>query len=185
MYPAHLHVTATVLCLLYNVPVGWAAIFSPSPPHLSTVAWRPVPRRRMPRDATRPFSRSDSSSCAIRCRLLFEVFGALCFLLPWRAGRFFLSLPLSLLGYYWLRAMELEGSVVAGLFLSCLHWSAWSWARAWARPPGYASRTAKETVSLAGCSLAPLRAASTYQRLASTGTDCDSSIAPCRLSRHS
>lgn len=69
--------------------VGWAAIFSHLP-HLSTVAWRPVPRRRMPRDATRSFSRSDSSTCAIRCRLLLVVL-ELCFLLPWRAA--FLSLP--------------------------------------------------------------------------------------------
>lgn len=47
----------------------------------------------MPRDATRSFSRSDSSSCAIRCRLLFEVFGELLLLVT--VAR---CLPLSLQG---------------------------------------------------------------------------------------
>lgn len=113
----------------------------------------------MPRDATRPFSRSDSSSCAIRCRLLLEVL-ELCFLLPWRAGLLLsFSLALSLLGY-WLRTMELEG-FVAGL--SCLALECMSMGMGLGLGPahlGYASRTANETVLLDA--LAPLRAASTY-----------------------
>lgn len=89
MYSAQygtLRVPSTCMYCYCAVPVqrlvGWAAIFRPLPIQ-STVAWRPVPRRRMPRDATRPSSRSDSSSCAIRCRLL-EVWSP-AFLFAWHA----------------------------------------------------------------------------------------------------
>lgn len=137
--------TATVLCLLYNA-LWYGQLFLAGSPHLSTVAWRPVPRRRMPRDATRPFSRSDSSSCAIRCRLFVRGFGALLLhLLPWRAA-ILLTFSVSLCwatGYgLWIGKAPLLACPVPPALES-----AWAWARAWARQPGYASRTAKETVS--------------------------------------